>query len=57
MAMHDMRLILASVVQQFNFELYAESQDWLEQKSYALWTKGPLFCKISAHRTGEVISN
>ena len=57
MAMHEMRLILASVVQQFNFELCAESQDWLEQKSYALWSKGPLFCKISARQSEKVTSD
>lgn len=57
MAMHEMRLILASVVRQFDFKLCEESQDWLEQKSYALWSKGPLLCKVKRFATGKPVND
>lgn len=46
MAMHEIRLVLASVVLRFNLELCDESQDWLEQKTFTLWAKRPLLCRI-----------
>ena len=51
MAMHEMRLILASVIMQFNLKLCDESQDWLEQKVFVLWSKKPLFCRIDARNS------
>ncbi|KAF1925616.1 cytochrome P450 [Didymella exigua CBS 183.55] len=56
MALHEIRLILASVMLCFDLELCKESQGWLEQKSFALWMKNPLLCKIKARHTGEVLS-
>lgn len=46
MAMHEMRLILASVMLRFDLELCEESQDWFEQKTFALWQKKPLLCEV-----------
>lgn len=44
MAMHEMRLILATLMFKFDFELCDESpgRDWAVQKSFALWIKKPL---------------
>jgi cytochrome P450 len=47
MAMHEMRLILASVMLRFDLELCERSQNWLDQKTYALWMKNPLLCKVT----------
>jgi hypothetical protein len=43
-----MRLVLASVVLRFDLELCDESQDWLEQKTFTLWAKRPLLCRVDA---------
>lgn len=48
MAMHEMRLILASVVMRFDLQLCDKSQNWLEQKVFVLWAKKPLLCRIDA---------
>lgn len=55
MAMHEMRLILASVSLRFDFQLCDESKDWLQQKTFALWSKNPLLCKVSSRLEGEVL--
>ncbi|KAJ4315047.1 hypothetical protein N0V94_006159 [Neodidymelliopsis sp. IMI 364377] len=47
MAMHEMRLIIASVILRFDLELCERSQNWLDQKTYALWMKNPLLCKVT----------
>lgn len=43
MAMHEMRLILATLLFQYHLELSPESEGWPEQLSYALWIKKPLY--------------
>lgn len=45
MAMHEMRLLLATILFKFNLELCDESRDWANQKSYALWIKTPLLVR------------
>ncbi|OHW93725.1 cytochrome p450 monooxygenase [Colletotrichum incanum] len=45
MAMHEMRLILATLLFQYDFELCDESRNWAEQKSFALWIKKPLMVR------------
>ncbi|KAK7699116.1 hypothetical protein SLS64_011893 [Diaporthe eres] len=42
MAMHEMRLILATLIFRFDFDLCDESRNWEAQKSFALWIKNPL---------------
>jgi hypothetical protein len=42
MAYHEIRLILAKVLYNFDFQLCPESKDWLEQPVYILWEKKPL---------------
>ena len=48
MAYHEMRLIIAKVLYSFDIELCPESEDWDEQKTYILWEKKPLICKLRA---------
>ncbi|KAF1808449.1 cytochrome P450 [Eremomyces bilateralis CBS 781.70] len=43
----EMRLIVARLIWNFEFQLLPESEDWNDQKVYVLWAKGPLHAKIS----------
>ncbi|KXH54221.1 hypothetical protein CSAL01_02283 [Colletotrichum salicis] len=45
MAMHEMRLILATLLFSFNLELCEESRDWKNQKAFALWIKNLLMIR------------
>lgn len=47
MAMHEMRLMLAAVLLNFDMQLDEQSRYWLDQKTYALWMKSPLMCRIT----------
>jgi cytochrome P450 len=46
LAYNEMRLILARVLWNFDLELCDQSQEWYKQKSYILWEKPPLICKL-----------
>ncbi|KAH7088367.1 cytochrome P450 [Paraphoma chrysanthemicola] len=46
MAYHEMRLIMAKVLYEFDFELSEESKTWRDQATYILWEKKPLMCKL-----------
>ncbi|KAI1857789.1 uncharacterized protein JN550_013052 [Neoarthrinium moseri] len=46
MAVHEMRLIFATVIFDFDFELCDGSRNWIEQKTYGLWMKKPLMCRL-----------
>ncbi|OOF98988.1 hypothetical protein ASPCADRAFT_127569 [Aspergillus carbonarius ITEM 5010] len=48
LAYAEMRVILARVLWNFDIELCEESRDWYNQKSYSLWEKPPLMCKLRA---------
>lgn len=41
-----MRLILASVLLSFDFELRTESMDWTDQKVFLVWEKSPLMVNV-----------
>ncbi|KNB09500.1 hypothetical protein FOXG_10066 [Fusarium oxysporum f. sp. lycopersici 4287] len=45
MAMHEMRLILATLLFKYDLELCEESRNWVDQKSFALWIKTPLMMR------------
>lgn len=45
MAMHEMRLLMATMLFTFDLELCRESEGWIDQLSYALWIKGPLLVR------------
>ncbi|KAH9904941.1 cytochrome P450 [Xylariomycetidae sp. FL2044] len=47
MAMHEMRLILATLLYTFDLELCDESRRWSDQLSYSLWMKNPLMCRLT----------
>ncbi|KAI9042828.1 cytochrome P450 [Aspergillus affinis] len=46
LAYTEMRVILARVLWNFDLELQAESLHWNQQKTYTLWEKLPLMCKL-----------
>jgi hypothetical protein len=46
MANHEMRLIMAKMLYNFDMELCPESNDWIRQKSFTVWQKPPLFMKL-----------
>ncbi|KAK1147973.1 hypothetical protein N8T08_000489 [Aspergillus melleus] len=46
LAYNEMRVILARVLWNFDLELQPESLDWKDQKSFILWEKLPLMCKL-----------
>ncbi|KAF2210952.1 hypothetical protein CERZMDRAFT_113086 [Cercospora zeae-maydis SCOH1-5] len=48
LAYAEMRLILAKLLFNFELELDAEKTgDWFDQRSFAVWSKGPLYVKLS----------
>ena len=47
MAYHEIRLILAKVLWHFDLKLCGESENWIDQKVYLMWEKGPLKCQIT----------
>ncbi|KAF7585651.1 hypothetical protein BBP40_010354 [Aspergillus hancockii] len=47
LAFAEMRVILARVLWNFDLELCEESREWRDQKSYTLWEKPPLMCKLT----------
>ena len=50
MAYHEVRLILSKLLYVFDIELCRESQDWIHQKTFIMWDKKPLYCRIMRHR-------
>ncbi|OJJ47342.1 hypothetical protein ASPZODRAFT_16022 [Penicilliopsis zonata CBS 506.65] len=42
LAYSEMRLILALILFNFDLKLAEESQDWIQQKNFLMWQKGPL---------------
>lgn len=52
LANHEMRLILAKVLWNFDLELCPQSQNWADQKTYSLWEKHPLMVKMRPVRRG-----
>ena len=51
MAYHEIRIILAKVLWNFDLKLCEDSADWVsEQKIYIMWDKGPLYCQIMSSR-------
>ncbi|TGO07172.1 hypothetical protein BTUL_0316g00080 [Botrytis tulipae] len=46
LAYNEMRVILARIIWRFDLALCAESQAWDHQKSFTLWEKPPLMCRV-----------
>jgi cytochrome P450 len=47
LAIVQMRLILARLLWNFDFELCDQSRDWMDQRTYMGWEKGPLLARVS----------
>ncbi|KAH7303423.1 cytochrome P450 [Stachybotrys elegans] len=47
MAMHEMQLLVASVLLKFNMELCEDSLQWDDQRAFVLWEKKPLMCRLT----------
>ncbi len=45
LALAEIRLILARMLWNFDFEICPESEKWTDQKIKTLWIKPPLMCK------------
>jgi cytochrome P450 len=54
MAMHEMRLIMTTLLLEFDLELCEVSKDWANQKSFVLWIKGPLMVRATPQGGGNV---
>jgi cytochrome P450 len=46
LAYAEMKLILARLVFEFDFELLDSKDDWADQRVFTLWEKRPLMLKI-----------
>lgn len=47
LAFAEMRVIIARLLWNFDIEICEESKDWSDQKTFTLWEKPPLMCKLS----------
>jgi hypothetical protein len=56
LAWHEMRLILAKIVWNFDMELVEGSERWDEQKCFVLWSKGPLLVKMVPRSGGDAVT-
>lgn len=45
-----MRLLMTLLLWHFDLELMDESEDWIDQKIFTLWEKGPLMVKLSPRK-------
>jgi hypothetical protein len=54
MAYVEMRMILVSMLWNFDYELCDESKNWLDQKVYLVWRKDPLMVRLVPRRDLKV---
>ena len=47
LAYSEMRLILARIVFSFDMKIADESRNWIEQKVWNFWNKGPLLVYLT----------
>ena len=50
LAYHEMRLILARLLWNFDFQIADRSFDFFAQKTYLVWVKEPMTLKIKSVR-------
>lgn len=48
MAMHEMKMILASILLMFDVDSCDPDENWFDQQTFAMWIKKPLMCRVSA---------
>ncbi|EKG12580.1 PAS domain-containing protein [Macrophomina phaseolina MS6] len=46
LAYHEIRLMLSYLLWHFDLELCKESENWMDQKVFVLWSKNPLMVKV-----------
>jgi cytochrome P450 len=46
LAYAEMKLVLARIIYDFDFELVDPHDDWFDQKVFTLWDKKPLLLKF-----------
>jgi hypothetical protein len=46
----EMRLLLCKILWHFDLEMCSESKNWIDQKSYLVWEKGPLMVRLAPAR-------
>ncbi|KAJ4413756.1 hypothetical protein N0V82_008345 [Gnomoniopsis sp. IMI 355080] len=51
----EMRLIMASLLYNFDLELADSSFEWLDQNSYGIWDKHPLWVNLTPRQVGQVL--
>jgi hypothetical protein len=47
LAYAEMKLVLARIIYDFDFELADPGDDWFDQKVFTLWDKKPLLLRFS----------
>lgn len=47
LAYHEMRIVLASVMFNFDVTLTPEADNWIDQKCHLLWAKPPMMAKLT----------
>lgn len=50
LAYHEMRLIFAKLLWNFDIELCPESDNWTDQRIFILWEKHPLMVKFKPRK-------
>ncbi|OHW99148.1 cytochrome p450 [Colletotrichum incanum] len=55
LAYPEMRLIMASLLYYFDLELADPSFDWLDQNSYGIWDKHPLWVKLVPRQVEQAL--
>ncbi|KAJ5106184.1 hypothetical protein N7456_002859 [Penicillium angulare] len=55
LAYSEMRLILALVVFSFDMQLAEESSDWIKQRNFLMWEKGPLKVHLTPRATTRAL--
>lgn len=47
LAYHEIRLMLSYLLWNFDIELCKESENWMDQQVFVLWSKHPLMVKVT----------
>ena len=50
MAYVEMRMIMVKMLWNFDYELYDENDNWLDQKVYLVWKKEPLMVQLKPRK-------
>ncbi|KAJ5606270.1 cytochrome P450 [Penicillium lagena] len=56
LAFAEASLILALMIWNFDLELSAECSNWIDQRAYIIWDKGPLWVKLTPSASEKLVS-